>query len=100
MARIVAGFASSHTPLRSLPGQDWAKRAEDDKRNRELVRPSDGKHVSYDELLADRAEREVGPLHRDVALGVGEGPEQPALAGEPSRGRGPQRVLRLGEHVR
>jgi hypothetical protein len=26
MARIVAGFASSHTPLMSLPGQDWAKR--------------------------------------------------------------------------
>src|SRR5262245_48491368 len=52
MARIVAGFASSHTPLMSLPGQDWAKRAEDDKRNRELVRPSDGAHVTYDELLA------------------------------------------------
>ena len=52
MARIVAGFASSHTPLMSLPGQDWAKRAEDDKRNRELIRPSDGAHVSYDELLA------------------------------------------------
>jgi 3-O-methylgallate 3,4-dioxygenase len=52
MAKIVAGFASSHTPLMSLPGQDWAKRAEDDKRNRELVRPSDGTHVTYDELLA------------------------------------------------
>src|SRR5438067_8652472 len=52
MARIVAGFASSHTPLMSLPGQDWAKRAEDDKRNRELIRPRDGAHVTYDELLA------------------------------------------------
>ena len=52
MARIVAGFASSHTPLMSLPGQDWAKRAEDDKRNRELIRPADGAHVNYDELLA------------------------------------------------
>ena len=52
MAKIVAGFASSHTPLMSLPGQDWAKRAEDDKRNRELIRPSDGAHVSYDDLLA------------------------------------------------
>src|SRR5690349_4319940 len=51
MAKIVAGFASSHTPLMSLPGEDWAKRAEDDKRNRELIRPSDGKHVTYDELL-------------------------------------------------
>ena len=52
MAKIVAGFASSHTPLMSLPGQDWAKRAEDDKRNRELIRPRDGAHVTYDELLA------------------------------------------------
>src|SRR5258708_7055943 len=52
MARIVAGFASSHTPLMSLPGQDWAKRAEDDKRNRELIRPLDRAHVTYDELLA------------------------------------------------
>jgi 3-O-methylgallate 3,4-dioxygenase len=52
MASIVGAFASSHTPLMSLPGQDWAKRAEDDKRNRELIRPSDGAHVTYDELLA------------------------------------------------
>jgi hypothetical protein len=52
MARIVAGFASSHTPLMSLPGEDWSKRAEDDKRNRELIRPSDGAHVTYEELLA------------------------------------------------
>ncbi|HET6318556.1 MAG TPA: extradiol ring-cleavage dioxygenase, partial [Chloroflexota bacterium] len=52
MATIVGGFASSHTPLMSLPGQDWAKRAEDDKRNRELIRPTDGAHVTYDELLA------------------------------------------------
>src|ERR1051325_8385882 len=51
MAKIVAGFASSHTPLMSLPGQDWAKRAEDDKRNRELIRPKDGKHVTYDEHI-------------------------------------------------
>ena len=51
MAKIVAGFGSSHTPLMSLPPEHWAKRAEDDTRNRELVRPSDGAHLSYDELL-------------------------------------------------
>src|SRR5215204_622753 len=51
MAEIVAGFASSHTPLMSLPGEHWAKRAEDDTRNRELIRPKDGAHVTYDELL-------------------------------------------------
>ena len=52
MAKIVAGFASSHTPLMSLPGEDWSKRADDDRRNRELIRPRDGAHVTYDELLA------------------------------------------------
>ena len=67
MARIVAGFASSHTPLMSLPGQDWAKRAEDDKRNRELIRPTDGAHVNYDELLAS-ADPKIATdhIHEDV----------------------------------
>src|SRR5438270_5703877 len=66
MARIVAGFASSHTPLMSLPGQDWAKRAEDDKRNRELVRPTDGKHVTYDELLASADPRIAEQIDEDI----------------------------------
>src|SRR5262249_6737632 len=67
MAKIVAGFASSHTPLMSLPGQDWAKRAEDDKRNRELIRPADGKHVTYDELL-EGADPKIAAshIHEDV----------------------------------
>lgn len=52
MAKIVGGFASSHTPLMSLPGEHWGKRADDDTRNRELIRPSDGAHLSYTELLA------------------------------------------------
>src|ERR671933_113816 len=69
MARIVAGFASSHTPLMSLPGQDWAKRAEDDTRNRELVRPSDGKHVSYEELLASADPRIAEEhIHEEVFI--------------------------------
>jgi hypothetical protein len=66
MAKIVAGFASSHTPLMSLPGQDWAKRAEDDKRNRELIRPSDGKHVTYDELLASADPKIAEQIDEDV----------------------------------
>jgi len=67
MARIVAGFASSHTPLMSLPGQDWAKRADDDKRNRELIRPRDGAHVNYDELL-ESADPSIARdhIHEDV----------------------------------
>src|SRR5947207_9510491 len=52
MAKIIGGFGSSHTPLMSLPGEDWGKRAQDDTRNRELIRPTDGVHVTYDELLS------------------------------------------------
>jgi hypothetical protein len=66
MATIVAGFASSHTPLMSLPGQDWGKRANDDKRNRELIRPSDGKHVTYDELLAAADPKIADQIDEDV----------------------------------
>ena len=66
MAKIVAGFASSHTPLMSLPGQDWAKRAEDDKRNRELVRPTDGAHVTYDELLASADPKIAAQINEDT----------------------------------
>src|SRR5215469_5275853 len=66
MAKIVAGFASSHTPLMSLPGEDWAKRADDDKRNRELVRPADGKHVTYDELLASADPKIAEHIDEDV----------------------------------
>jgi 3-O-methylgallate 3,4-dioxygenase len=66
MARIVAGFASSHTPLMSLPGQDWGKRAEDDKRNRELIRPTDGAHVTYDELLASADPKIAEQIDEDI----------------------------------
>src|ERR1700687_2271691 len=65
MAKIVAGFASSHTPLMSLPGQDWAKRAEDDKRNRELIRPTDGAHVTYDELLSSADPKIAAQIDED-----------------------------------
>src|SRR5438067_2405453 len=54
MAEIVGGFSSSHGPLMSLPGelwQDYAQRA--DPRNRELVKPPNGQHLSYEALLAE-----------------------------------------------
>jgi 3-O-methylgallate 3,4-dioxygenase len=69
MATIVGGFASSHTPLMSLPGEDWAKRADDDTRNRELVRPRDGKRVPYDELLAT-ADPKIAEEHIDESIFV------------------------------
>jgi hypothetical protein len=52
MAEIIAGFASSHTALMSEPAEGWAWYADADQRGRMLVRPADGRHVSYDVLLA------------------------------------------------
>lgn len=53
MAKIVGGFASGHTPLMYYTKPEhWFAQGEGDKRNIELVRPSDGKRVTYDELLA------------------------------------------------
>src|SRR5712692_1163519 len=54
MAEIVAGFGSSHTPLMSLTtGELWQEYAQNaDPRNRELVKPPNGQHLSYEELLA------------------------------------------------
>ena len=66
MAKIVAGFGSSHTPLMSLPGEHWAKRAEDDTRNRELIRPSDGAHVTYNELLESADPRAADELGEEI----------------------------------
>lgn len=53
MATIVAGFASSHTPQMSAPSSEWRGNADRlDKGREDLIRPSDGAHVTYDELLA------------------------------------------------
>jgi len=57
VAKIIGGFASSHTPLMYMEGPDWAKRGEQDRRNRELIKMPEGRRVTYDELerLADPA---------------------------------------------
>jgi 3-O-methylgallate 3,4-dioxygenase len=52
MAKVVGGFASSHTPLMYMKGEDWGKRGEQDRRNRELVKMPEGFRVTYDELEA------------------------------------------------
>jgi len=47
----------------SLPGEMWDLRADDDTRNRELVQPVTGKHLPYDQLLAEadpRIKQELG----------------------------------------
>jgi hypothetical protein len=61
MAKIVMGVGSSHGPLLTLSGPDWERRAEGDRKNPTL-NMSDGRYISYDQLLA-----EVGPKYADVA---------------------------------
>jgi hypothetical protein len=55
MASIVLGLATAHSPLLTLDGQEWHHRAAADRANPAL-NLSDGRFVTYDELLA-----EVGP---------------------------------------
>jgi len=60
MARIVLGIGSSHTPLLTLPAEEWAHRAAADYANPQL-NLSDGRLVTYGELQA-----EVGDRYDDV----------------------------------
>jgi hypothetical protein len=53
MARIVLGLATSHSPQLSLPPEHWLRRGEEDRRNPSLYRVPDGKHVTFEELLAE-----------------------------------------------
>jgi Catalytic LigB subunit of aromatic ring-opening dioxygenase len=61
MARIVYGFAASHTPMLTLEGKRWNERAADDMRNTQL-NTSDGRFITYDQLV-----RERGAPYADVA---------------------------------
>lgn len=53
MARIVLGFGTSHTPLFALDAEEWHQRAAADINNPRLAL-SDGRFVTYPELLAER----------------------------------------------
>ncbi|MBI3328039.1 MAG: extradiol ring-cleavage dioxygenase [Nitrospinae bacterium] len=53
MARIALGLATSHSPQLSLPPENWLRRGEEDQRNPSLYRVPDGKHVTFEELLAE-----------------------------------------------
>jgi hypothetical protein len=53
MARIVVGLGTSHSPQLSIPADAWRQRGEEDRRNQSLYRVADGRHVSFDELLAE-----------------------------------------------
>jgi 3-O-methylgallate 3,4-dioxygenase len=66
MAEIVGGFASSHTPLMSLPGENWDLRAKDDEKNRELIQVPTGKHVAFPELLAGADPKIAKEIDKDI----------------------------------
>lgn len=75
MAKIVLGIGTSHTPMLNLTSKQWQHRAEVDYANRKL-NLSDGRFVSYPELLAER-----GPRYRDdVALQILEQKERACQA--------------------
>ena len=59
MARIVLGIGSSHTPLLTLPAEEWAHRAAADYANPQL-NLSDGRFVTYGELQAEVGDRYEG----------------------------------------
>lgn len=61
MARIVFGAGTSHTPLLTLPAEQWVHRSAADLANPKL-NLSDGRFVSYAEL-----QTEVGNRYADVA---------------------------------
>jgi hypothetical protein len=61
MARIVLGLATSHSPQLSTPPDLWPLHGERDKRNPELL-DTDGRHVSYDELLAQASPSLAGEV--------------------------------------
>jgi hypothetical protein len=67
MARIVGGFASSHSPMLSTPPDKWGVHAERD-RARKLL-GADGRYHSFDDLLATAppAAKTVASAERFVA---------------------------------
>lgn len=63
MAQIVLGIGMSHTPLFTLSSDEWVHRAAADRANLRL-NLSDGRFISYGELLAERGatfESEAAP---------------------------------------
>jgi Catalytic LigB subunit of aromatic ring-opening dioxygenase len=56
VSEIVLGIGTSHTPLLTLDSQTWALRASDDIQNPNL-NLSDGRFVSYAQLLAETGEK-------------------------------------------
>jgi len=65
MARIVLGIGSSHTPILAIPVEQWMHRAAADQANPKL-NLSDGRVVTYGELLADVGDVYAGEASIEV----------------------------------
>ena len=65
MAEVVLGLGTSHSPLLSVPGEMWGPYGERDKANANLYRIPDGRHVDYDELLAEASPEIAKELTQD-----------------------------------
>lgn len=65
MAEIVMGAGTAHTPLLTLEAEDWANRAAADLTN-DRLNLSDGRWVSYPELLAEVGPRYAGQSSREA----------------------------------
>ncbi|MBO0692340.1 MAG: hypothetical protein J2P58_05540, partial [Acidimicrobiaceae bacterium] len=59
MARIVLGIGTSHTPVLSIPGEQWESYAQRDRQNRELMFPPEGVAMPYDVALATHVPKEI-----------------------------------------
>ena len=67
MAEIVLGVASSHSPIVNLPYEKWPEYASRDPGNPALIAPySQGKRVTYDDLLAHADPKLSNVLTMDV----------------------------------
>lgn len=66
MSRIVLGLGASHSPLLTFGVDTWIERAEDDMRR--PLNLSDGRYLSYAELIAERGEPYSADATRDNLL--------------------------------
>ena len=65
LANIVLGIGTSHTPMLNLTAAQWQHRAAVDYANKEL-NMSDGRRLTYPELLAERGPRYEDSITLDV----------------------------------
>src|SRR5688500_16606704 len=68
MARLVGGFASSHSPMMHTPGDQWSKIADFDPRNNQLVKMPEGKNVNFDELMASADPAIAGQVNLETFM--------------------------------